>query len=445
MRRICVIGLGTIGLPTAAMLAVHGLEVAGCDIDPQVVASINAGRSHIREPGLDELLVTAVQSGRLRADTLPAEAECFLIAVPTPLGANRQPDLSHVEAATTAIAPLLRPGNLVVLESTVPVGATEQLAARLAMLRPDLSFPRHGEAPPMGCVHVAHCPERVLPGGALRELVANDRLLGGLTPVCAARARTVYARFVTGTLHATDSRMAELVKLAENTFRDVNIAFANELAAICERLGVDAWQAIAFANRHPRVQILQPGVGVGGHCIAVDPWFLAAAAPEEARLMRMAREVNDARPGAIVARIRAAAARFRRPVVACLGLTYKADLADLRNSPALQVAEELACDEAFELILCDPMLESLPPSLQGRRHVAFLAPEAALVRADIIALLVPHRAFRELDPAGFAGSVVIDAVGIMPGRVTLPRPPAAVVSERTSSRQGAWEVTAPGD
>ncbi|MCS6920326.1 MAG: nucleotide sugar dehydrogenase, partial [Elioraea sp.] len=251
MSRVCVVGLGHVGLPAAAMLAARGCTVIGCDSDPRVVARVNDGRPLFREPDLDGLVADAVRTGRLRAQGTPAEAEAFVIAVPTPLRRDRSPDLSHVDAATEAIAPLLRPGTLVVLESTVPVGTTERLAALLAAARPDLVVPRFGEAPPPGAVHLAHCPERVLPGAILRELVANDRVIGGLTPACAERARGLYARFVKGDLIITDCRMAELVKLAENAFRDVNIAFANELAAICDRVGVDVWTAIRLANRHP--------------------------------------------------------------------------------------------------------------------------------------------------------------------------------------------------
>ncbi|MCS6853725.1 MAG: nucleotide sugar dehydrogenase, partial [Elioraea sp.] len=258
LSRVCVLGLGYVGLPAAAMLASHGFEVIGCDIDPRVVARVNEGKPHFREPDLDMLLAAAVQTGRLRAQAEPAEAEAFLIAVPTPFGPDRAPDLSHVEAATAAIAPLLRPGDLVVLESTVPVGTTERIAAQLAAARPDLAFPRYGETPPPGAVHLAHCPERVLPGAILRELAANDRVVGGLSQACGARARALYERFVTGDIHLTDCRTAELVKLAENAFRDVNIAFANELAAICDRIGVDVWRAIRLANCHPRVAILRP-------------------------------------------------------------------------------------------------------------------------------------------------------------------------------------------
>ncbi|MGK7865121.1 UDP-N-acetyl-D-mannosamine dehydrogenase [Falsiroseomonas sp. E2-1-a4] len=415
MHRLCVMGLGYIGLPAAAMLASRGHQVVGCDTDPRVVAAVQAGQAHFREPDLDMLLAAALTTGRLMAQAVPAPAEVFVIAVPTPLGPGNRADLSCVEAATDAIAPLLRPGNLVILESTCPVGTTEALAARLATARPDLALPRRGKPAPPGCVHLAHCPERVLPGSMLRELVANDRIIGGLTPACAELARAVYAGFVTGQCWITDCRTAELAKLAENAFRDVNIAFANELAAICEAVEVDPWAAITLANRHPRVAILQPGAGVGGHCIAVDPWFLAEAAPDRSALIHAARGVNGAKPGQVAARIRALAACMTRPAIACLGLTYKADVEDLRASPALAIAEDLSRDGTLRLLCCDPLLPALPPSLAGRPDVALVGIEAALVQADILAILVPHAAFRALPPQVFADRAVVDAVGLLRG------------------------------
>nr|WP_245185519.1 UDP-N-acetyl-D-mannosamine dehydrogenase [Falsiroseomonas frigidaquae] len=399
------------------MLASRGHQVTGCDTDPRVVAAVQAGQAHFQEPDLDMLLAAALTTGRLAAQAVPAPAEVFVIAVPTPLGPGNRADLASVEAATDAIAPLLRPGNLVILESTVPVGTTEALAARLAAARPDLALPRRGFPAPPGCVHLAHCPERVLPGSMLRELVANDRIIGGLTADCAALARDLYAGFVTGRCWVTDSRTAELAKLAENAFRDVNIAFANELAAICEAMEVDPWAAIALANRHPRVAILQPGAGVGGHCIAVDPWFLAEAAPAASGLIRAARAVNEAKPGQVAARIRALAAGLagglEPPAVACLGLTYKADVEDLRASPALAIAEDLARDATLRLLCCDPLLATLPPTLAARPGVVLVDVQAALAQADILAILVPHAAFRALSREVFAGRPVVDAVGLL--------------------------------
>ncbi|WP_206030171.1 nucleotide sugar dehydrogenase [Roseomonas sp. AR75] len=389
MSRVCVHGLGHVGLPTAALLALAGHPVTGHDIAPALVARVNAGASGFAEPGLDALLARVIGSGALRATTCPATAEVHIIAVPTPLAADRRADLSAVWQVAAAIAPLLRGEELVILESTVPVGTTEALAARL----------------PPG-VAVAHVPERVLPGRALQELVHNDRVVGGLDQAAASRAATLYRAFVRGALVETDARTAELVKLAENAYRDVNIAFANELAAICERVGVEARHAIALANRHPRVNILSPGTGVGGHCIPVDPWFLAQAAPEDSVLIRAARSVNDAVPQRVLAQIRAACARFPAPRVACLGLAYKPDVEDVRESPAMAVAQALLAD-GLPVVVSDPFVSEVP---QGavRREAA-----EAIAGADVVAVLVPHTVFRALDSRLFAGKAVVDPVGLL--------------------------------
>jgi UDP-N-acetyl-D-mannosaminuronic acid dehydrogenase len=411
---VCVHGLGYIGLPTAAMLAEAGHDVVGCDTSAEVVALVNAGRAAFRETDLDALLTRAWQGGRLVAQGVPAPATFHVIAVPTPFAEGHRPDLGCVERAADALAPVLRAGDVVILESTVPVGTTEALAARLAAARPDLRVPIHGAAAPEGAVHVAHCPERVMPGRTLHELVHNDRVIGGLTPDCAARAAVLYRDFVHGALVLADCRMAELVKLAENAFRDVNIAFANELARVCEVVGVDAWQAIGMANRHPRVNILTPGAGVGGHCIAVDPWFLVAGAPEETPLIRTAREVNDAVPRRIAARVREAASRFAAPRVACLGLAYKADVGDVRESPALAIAEEVS-REGMRVMVCDPHLATLPAALARRPNVTLCDAASAIAEADIVVVLVAHRPFAALDRAAFEGKVVIDVVGLLRG------------------------------
>jgi UDP-N-acetyl-D-mannosaminuronic acid dehydrogenase len=409
--KICVVGLGYIGLPTAAMLASRGHEVAGCDINAEAVRLINEGRPHFAEPDLQMLLSAALQTGRLSAATTPAPADAYVLTVPTPFRDGHVPDLAHVDAATDAIAPLLAPGALVVLESTVPVGSTERMAARLAAARPDLRFPayRGGEAD----VAIAHCPERILPGQMLRELVSNDRIIGGLTEECAERALALYDSFMTGQAFVTDSRTAEFAKLAENSYRDVNIAFANELSVVGERLGVDVWRAIELANRHPRVDILRPGAGVGGHCIAVDPWFLVHGAPDQARLIRTAREVNDAKPLWVTARIQALAQRFREPVVACYGVTYKPDVDDLRESPALSIVEALAAAGGMRLLVVEPNIRALPPALAAHPHVALVDAATAREQADIVAFLVGHRAFRRLDRAGFLNRMVVDAIGLM--------------------------------
>lgn len=414
---VSVIGLGYVGLPTAAAFAARGVEVVGVDIDPGIVASVNRGVAHIAEPGLGEVLGAAVDAGLLRATRAPERADAFLIAVPTPLAADGSgPDLSCVEAASRAIAPLLSRGNLVVLESTSPVGTTERMAAQLAALRPDLSFPQNDPSEPD--VSVAYCPERVLPGRAMREIISNDRVIGGMTARCAAAAKALYETIVEGACLVTDVRTAEMCKLAENTFRDVNIAYANELSRICETLRIDVWELIALANRHPRVNILRPGAGVGGHCIAVDPWFLVASAPEEAYLIRAARETNDAKPAWVLERIRAAVARRefelgRAPSIAVLGLAFKPDIEDLRESPALGIAEALCRVHGERLIVVEPHLHALPAALASCRMLPL---EAALGKADIVVVLVQHQAFRKLVHGPLRrGQHVIDVVGLLAG------------------------------
>lgn len=411
--KICVIGLGYIGLPTAAMLSSRGHEVVGCDINAKVVAAVNAGKAHFQEPDLQMLLSAAIQTGRLRATTEPEAADHFIIAVPTPVEPGGAPDMSYVEAATRAIAPVIGKGSTVILESTSPVGSTERVADLIREVRPDLAVPRYKDDMTDSDISVCHCPERILPGQMVRELVSNDRIVGGLTEACGARAMELYQEFVTGTCYLTDSRTAELVKLSENAFRDVNIAFANELSLVCERLEVDVWAVRELANRHPRVNILEPGAGVGGHCIAVDPWFIVSSAPEEARLIRMARTVNDDKPHRIVARIRSLAGRFNAPVVACYGVTYKPDVDDIRESPALEIVRALAADPDRQVLVCDPMLSELPKSLKDQANVRLVDHATAHREADIVAFLVGHRPFRRLDPNQFLNKVVIDAIGLI--------------------------------
>jgi UDP-N-acetyl-D-mannosaminuronic acid dehydrogenase len=314
-----------------------------------------------------------------------------------------------VKLATETIAPVLESGSLVILESTSPVGTTEQLLSWLSEARPDLKFPPMSQGTPD--VNVAYCPERILPGHVLRELVDNDRIVGGITPQCAARAVEFYSIFMTGECLVTNARTAELAKLTENSFRDVNIAFANELSLISDKLDVDVWDLIELANRHPRVDILRPGPGVGGHCIAVDPWFIVASAPKEARLIRMARDVNDAKPNYVVEKVKAAAERFKKPVIACLGLSYKPDIDDLRESPALNITETLCDSNIGEILVVEPNIDALPPVLMDKPNATFCDVTTAVEQADIVVLLVGHRAFKEINRNKLKQKVVIDTQG----------------------------------
>jgi UDP-N-acetyl-D-mannosaminuronic acid dehydrogenase len=408
-RGVTVIGLGYIGLPTSAVLANHGVRVRGADVNVETVEAVNAGAVPIVEPDLEAAVAGAVARGRLTAHTEVQEADAFLVAVPTPFKDDNQPDLTHVEAATRSLAKVLRGGELVILESTSPPGTTEQMSRWLAEERPDLRFPHdHPEDPE---VFVAHCPERVLPGRIMLELVTNDRLVGGLTPECARRAAHLYRIFCRGSVVITDAASAEMAKLVENSFRDVNIAFANELASVCEHMGLDVWEVIALANKHPRVNVLQPGPGVGGHCIAVDPWFIVAAAPEQTRLIRAAREINDARPLEVAGRISAGAANGA--TVACLGLAFKADIDDLRESPAVEVVRLLAAERPdLRLLAVEPHVRALPAKLQDLPGVELVSLDEALAKADVAALLVDHRPFRGIDPARLAGRNLVDTRGL---------------------------------
>lgn len=410
--RISVVGLGYIGLPTAAVFAEQGIEVIGVDVNRHVVDTINQGRPHFGEPNLDALVRRVVENGKLRATTALDSAEAFIIAVPTPLeghGEHAQPDISYVEAAARAIAPVLMPNNLVVLESTSPVGTTERISAIMSELRPDLTFPHQkGER---ADIQVAHCPERVLPGKILEEVVNNPRIIGGMTRRCAQRALSLYKIIVEGECRVTNARTSELAKLTENAYRDVNIAFANELSLICDKLKVDVWELIALANLHPRVNILQPGPGVGGHCIAVDPWFIVATNPEEARLIRTARLINDARPPYVVARVRERAAALKQPVIACLGLSYKKDIDDLRESPAVDIVRRLALARVGELLVVEPHISALPPELAGFR-LELCDFDLAMQRANLVLLLVDHMSFLQVDRDLLKDKIVIDTRGV---------------------------------
>ncbi|BDL68209.1 TPA: UDP-N-acetyl-D-mannosamine dehydrogenase [Campylobacter jejuni] len=394
-NKVCVIGLGYIGLPTAAIFASRKIKVIGVDINQNIVDIINKGKIHIVEPGLDILVHMVVNDGYLKATTLPEEADAFIIAVPTPFkGDNHEPNLDYIEMASKAIAKVLKKGNLVILESTSPVGTTEQMAKWLAEERSDLSFPHQcGE---VSDIKIAHCPERVLPGQVIRELVENDRIIGGMTQKCAEYAIRLYKIFVQGECIMTNARTAEMTKLTENSFRDLNIAFANELSILCDKLDINVWELIKLANRHPRVNILQPGCGVGGHCIAVDPWFIVYQNPNEAKIIKTAREVNDNKPNFVVQKIKKKIKDILGPKIACLGLAFKPDIDDLRESPALDIVIKLASENASQILVVEPNIKQLPLKLQNKRNIKLVCLSQALDEADVVAVLVRHKEFIEV-------------------------------------------------
>jgi len=420
---IAIIGLGYIGLPTAAMFAAHGLNVIGIDTNEDIVDVINQGKIHIVEPELGALVNQAVRENRLRAVLIPEPADAFLIAVPTPFlppGPNKsdipEPDLSYIKAAVAAIAPVLRHGNLVILESTSPVGTTQKIAEWLAEARNDLTFPKtNGD---QSDIHIAYCPERVLPGHIICELTENDRLIGGLTERCSEYAIALYRHFVQGECIITDARTAEMAKLTENSFRDVNIAFANELSIICDKLDINVWKLIELANRHPRVNILQPGPGVGGHCIAVDPWFIVSKTPEQARLIQTARQVNDGKPSWVVEKVKRAIEDFlhanpvktaRDVTVACFGLTFKANIDDLRESPSIIIAEGLIGGHSGRTVVVEPNISKLPPGILKNAELVSINNG---ITADIIVILVAHFAFNVVRSHFHNSKCVIDATGL---------------------------------
>lgn len=403
---ISVIGLGYIGLPTAAMFASRKIKVIGIDVNQHAVDTINQGKIHIVEPDLDMIVSAAVTEGYLKASTTPEPADAFLIAVPTPFLPCEEdevpaPDLSYIEAASKAIASVLKKGDLVILESTSPVGATEQMAAWLAEARSDLTFPQtHGDN---ADINVAHCPERVLPGHVVRELVENDRVIGGMSTRCSERSVELYKTFVLGECVVTNARTAEMAKLTENSSRDVQIAFANELSIICDKLDINVWELIALANRHPRVNILQPGPGVGGHCIAVDPWFIVSKTPEEAQIIHTARKVNDSKPEWVIDKVKLAIADFlqanpdktaREVTVACYGLAFKPDIDDLRESPAMLITQKIAQMHTGRVITVEPNIRELPAVLN---NVELVEMDLAFGEADVKLLLVNHKEFKNID------------------------------------------------
>lgn len=390
--------------------------MVGVDINQHAVDTINRGAIHIVEPDLDLLVKQAVDDGFLRAVTQPEPADAFLIAVPTPFKGDHQPDMKFVESAARSLAPVLKKGDLIILESTSPVGATEQMAAWLAEARTDLSFPQ--QAGEQADISIAYCPERVLPGQVMVELIKNDRVIGGMTARCSQRASELYNIFLKGECVVTNSRTAEMCKLTENSFRDVNIAFANELSLICDAQGINVWELIALANRHPRVNILQPGPGVGGHCIAVDPWFIVAQNPELARIIRTAREVNDSKPHWVVDRVKAALAdcltatgkRAADVKIACFGLAFKPNIDDLRESPAVEVTHLIADWHAGETWAVEPNVHQLPVSLAEK--VTLHSLEEALESADLLVMLVDHASFKAIPAAQVDQAWIVDTKGV---------------------------------
>lgn len=408
--KLAVIGMGYIGLPTATVLATRGIEVVGVDINPRIVEAISRGEVPFIEPDLAVAVSGAVAMGRLTMAREAPQVDAYIIAVPTPFNPDHSADLSYVQAAAEHIAPQLQPGAIVVLESTSPPGTTEKVSRWIGALRPDLKMPH--DTGTIADIYVAHCPERVLPGRIMIEMITNNRVVGGLTSRCAEKAATIYRVFAQGEILLTDAASAEMAKLVENAYRDVNIAFANELSLIAETLRLDVWEVIKLANQHPRVNILSPGPGVGGHCIPVDPWFIVAAAPEQARLIRTAREVNDRKPHHVAEQVISKAQRFRAPTIACLGLTFKANVDDIRESPAIEVVALIAQGlPEVEILLADPYVPSLPERLISNANLKMAQAAEAVDRADIIVLLVEHEPFKSLRHTRHNGKIVYDTRG----------------------------------
>lgn len=416
MEKICVLGLGYIGLPTASLLATKGFKVHGVDTNPKVVDAINNSNPHIHEPGLTTLVKSAVQSGNFLASLQPVHADIFIITVPSLITKKYLPDITHIKEAIHAIAPYLAPGCLIIIETTVPVGTTKKIAGWISALRRDLIIPSvTSYVPPIAKekqICLAHCPERVSPGRILEELVANDRIIGGMDQFSGEKAQRFYKKFVNGDLPLTDAHTAELTKLAENSFRDVNIAFANELSLICHKLGINVWELVKLANSHPRVSILDPGPGVGGHCIAKDPWFIMHSAPDDCKIIHTAREVNNSMPDYIVNQIKKQAARFKNPVIACLGLSYKPNTGDLRESPAVKIVQQLVKETVGKILIIEPYVDKLPEALANLDSIQLVNLKEGLEQANLVVLLVNHDAFKNIDKTVLKKKVVVDTRGM---------------------------------
>lgn len=416
-QHVAFVGLGYIGLPTAVVMANSGLKVTGVDVMPDKVDSINRGEVTIVEPGLEEALHAALDSGRFKASTTMPKADAYIVAVPTPFTDDHEVDMKFIYSAAEAIAPQLKGDELIVLESTSPPRTTERMAKRILELRPEFHLDGEESRESGPVLYFAHCPERILPGKAMEELRTNDRIIGGMSPEATRRAKAIYESFCQGELLETNDRTAEMAKLTENSFRDVNIAFANELSLICEELDISVWELIELANHHPRVNILQPGPGVGGHCIAVDPWFIVSSAPDAANLIRTAREVNDGKPEWVIQKIADATEQFdEAPSIALLGLAFKPDIDDLRESPALKIAEQVARRFPHATIYAvEPNVSELPHTLSAAGNVYLEGINQSVRGADVVVLLVDHKEFLGLNPKSNFSSkkqTVIDTRGI---------------------------------
>ncbi|MDM5211547.1 UDP-N-acetyl-D-mannosamine dehydrogenase [Peribacillus sp. NJ4] len=406
-KKVCIVGLGYIGLPTAAVLADKGFLVHGVDVNEEAINLINNGEVHIYEPDLEKVVKKVVTAGKLSADIDPIKADVYILAVPTPFKEDHKPDLAYVESATKSIIPYIEPGNLIILESTSPIGTTDKIVELILNERTDLSIDEKSSSQ----IFVSHCPERVLPGKILKELIENDRIVGGINKMSTQKTAEFYESFVDGKVLQTNAKTAELSKLTENSYRDVNIAFANELSMICDDLDIDVWELIKLANHHPRVNILQPGPGVGGHCIAVDPWFIVDAAPEKSKLIHTARNVNDSKPIFVINKVKEAADKFKSATIACLGLSFKANIDDLRESPAIEIVKELSKESNYNILIAEPHISELPSSL-NKLNVSLVSTEEAIKQANLIVLLVDHDYFKLIDNLDLQDKIVVDTRGI---------------------------------